>query len=321
MFTEDWTKHIKIDRDLISKQLDQHFLEWDSKLTLRFYTIKPSGTQIIFNGLNSVLHNSLPHYVYGNDEIEKLGPMLAGLNANSKFGLKNPKTDGKYGELLLFVLVESLLGCKMVAHKIKSLTNTRDQIKGGDGIFIGDYQFKSEKHPAYLIGESKVTTTLNKALKEALISIERFHSADTINNFLDEELIVAKEFLSVTDTNLDELYDRLTPSSTIFKEQILVHPILLMYSSSKFEKLQKESASMEILQSAINESVKGKGKDYLVKINNELDNYPEVKKVYLDFFILPCKSVDEFRNLMYKKIHGVPYQYIVKDINSANENA
>ncbi|OAQ39555.1 hypothetical protein A5893_08140 [Pedobacter psychrophilus] len=313
MFSEDWSKHIKIDRKLILDQLNQHFLEWDDKLTLRFFTIKPSGTQIIFNGLNSVLHTSLPHYIYGEDDIKRNGEMWAGLNANGKFGLKNPKTDGKYGELLLFVLVESILGCKMVAHKIKSLTNIRDQIKGGDGIFIGDYQFKSEKYPAYLIGESKVTTTLTKALKEALISIERFHSAYFVNDFLDDELIVAKEFLSVTNTNLDELYDRLTPSSKIFKHQSLVHPILLMYSTSNFEKLQKDSASMEILENAISESINGKEKEYLNKINKELDNYSEIKKVYLDFFILPCKSVDEFRDLMYKKIHGVPYLYNVKE--------
>jgi hypothetical protein len=307
MFTEDWSKHIKIDRSQISNQLTQHFFNLSHKLALRFYTLKPSGTQILVNGVCEVLHDALAYYVYGDSDIEKKGEMWAGLNAKNFFGQKLPQTDGKYGELLLFVLVESVLGCKMIAHKIKSLSNYTDQVKGGDGIFIGDYKVKDTVNPAYLIGESKVTKSFSDALTESLESINRFHDINNKAGFLDTELIVAQEFIKVATVDIDELYDRLTPKSVLFKKQILVHPILLMYNTPWFDKLEKNSATPEELEQAIEKKLLGHDKTLMDKITEKLKGYPEVEKVYLDFFVLPCNSVDNFRNAMYQKIHGVPY--------------
>lgn len=312
MFTEDWIQHIKIDRNQILNQLNQHFFNVSDKLVLRFYTLKPSGTRLLVNGLCEVLHDALAYYVYGEADIKRKGEMWAGLNAKSFFGQKMPQTDGKYGELLLFVLVESVLGCKMVAHKIKSLSNFSDQIKGGDGIFIGNYDV-ANKQPAYLIGESKVTATFADALGEALISINRFHDANAKSDFLDNELIVAKEFIKVTSGNLDELYDRLTPTSEAFKKQILVHPILLMYNTTSFGKLERDSQSPDELEKAIANKLDGKDKVLMTKITNKIKEYTEIDKVFLDFFVLPCNSVDDFRNAMYQKIHGVPYVAPVKN--------
>lgn len=97
------------------------------------------------NGFCQVLHDNLTYYVYDENRI-KDNPVCAGQNAGSYFGQKDPQADGKYGELLLFVLVESVLGCKMIAHKLKSLTNVIDQIKGGDGVFLGNYDYLGEKN-------------------------------------------------------------------------------------------------------------------------------------------------------------------------------
>lgn len=308
MFTEDWATHIKIDRQEILNQLNRHFYSIDQKLTLRFYTIKPSGTQILVNGICEALHNTLPYYVFGDQDIAEKGAMWAGLNAKSKYGEKQPQTDGKYGELLLFAFVESVLGCKMVAHKIKSLSNNSDQVKGGDGIFIGNYEIDGEQHPAYLIGESKVTVQFSEALKEALLSINRFHSAYASTDFLDNELIVAKEFIRITSTNIQELYDRLTPTSDEFKKQVLIHPILLMYNTPWFKNLEKQAATPSALEQLMSDKLSGHDNTLLKKIRKKLAEYPEVEKVYLDFFILPCTSVDDFRNSLYHKIHGVPYK-------------
>ncbi|WP_448103960.1 Hachiman antiphage defense system protein HamA [Pedobacter panaciterrae] len=307
MFTEDWIQHIKIDRNAVSRQLNEHCFEIQDKLALRLYTLKPSGTRILVNGLCETLHNALAYYVYGESDIQKEGEMWAGLNAKSFFGQKQPQTDGKYGELLLFVLVESLLGCKMIAHKIKSLSNYADQIKGGDGIFIGNYRIKDLMYPAYLIGESKVTGSFGLALNEALTSINRFHDTSVRSDFLDNELIVAQEFIKVTSVNLDELYDRLTPTSEAFKKQVLVHPILLMYNTSWFGKFEKVSSTPEELEQAIINKLKNQEGILMNKIVEKVNEYPEIGKVYLDFFVLPCSSVDDFRNSMYQKIHGVPF--------------
>lgn len=308
MFTEDWTKHIKINREELLSQLNNHFLSIDKKLALRLYTLKTSGTRVLINGICEALHNSLGYYAFGDKDIAQKGEMWAGLNAKNSFGDKQPQSDGKYGELLLFVLVESVLGCKMVAHKIKSLSNNSDQVKGGDGVFIGNYDIQGENHPAYLIGESKVTAKFNDALREALLSIDRFHGAISASNFLDNEFIVAKEFIRVTSENINELYDRLTPTSDAFKSQVLVHPILLMYNTNWFGKFENQATTPSELENLISGKLADADSVLLTKIRNKLNEYPQVEKVYLDFFVLPCSSIDDFRNSMYHKVHGVPYK-------------
>lgn len=308
MFKEDWAKHIKIDRQAILDQLDEHFVTVGEKLVVRFYTLKPSGTQLLVNGLCIVLHDALPYYVYGDADIKKLGLLKAGLTAHQNFGLKDPDTDGKYGELLLFVLVESVLGCKMIAHKIKSLTNTKDQIKGGDGIFIGNYEYKGKKYPSYLIGESKVTGSFALALSEALESLARFHDDKETLGFLGNELIVAQQFLSIDNIDLNELYNRLTPSKPEFKQQNLVHPVLLMYPTNSFKKCEQAATDAEQLRKAVLSKLKNKETILLQKIQEKLVAYPRVKTVFIDFFIIPCSSVKLFREYMFNQIHAVPYQ-------------
>jgi len=306
MFSEDWSTHIKIDRQLIKDQLEEQFIEIDHKIILRFYTIKPSGTQLLVNGICEVLHRSLAYFVYGSDEIEK-DPVWAGANAGQRFGFKDPQTDGKYGELLLFVLVESVLGCKMVAHKLASLSNFNDQVKGGDGVFVGNYEIEGKSYPAFLIGESKVIGGLAAGLTDAFKSLARFYNEDGGPKFLDQELIVAQQFISTTHHSIDELYNRLTPTKPEFHEQVLIHPVMIMYSSA-YDKLELAAASPADLSAAIRKRLQGNEKKYLEKVQAQYAKHPNVGKVYLDFFIIPCRSVDEFRDAMYQRIHHAPFQ-------------
>ncbi|HKG08523.1 MAG TPA: DUF1837 domain-containing protein [Pedobacter sp.] len=313
MYTEDWSKHIKINRTAIAAQLDHHFIDVRDKVTIRMYTLKPSGNLVLVNSLCDALHSFLAYYVYGEADITKHGDTWAGLNAKGVFGHKDPSTDGKFGELLLFALVESFLNCKMIAHKIRSLTNNKDQLKGGDGIFLGNYLINGKEHPAYLIGESKVTTSFGEALNEALDSLNRFTDVRLSSEFLDNELIVAQEFVKVVSADLDELYDRLTPTTISYKNQVLVHPVLLMYKTDWFGKLETKSATPKELGDAILNKLSGTEKIYMDKIVKKTIDYPQLQKIYLDFFILPCTSVDDFRNAMYYKIHGAPYVKPAKD--------
>ena len=133
----DWKQLIQIDSSWVSKQLQPQFNDVNGKLSIKLYSVKASGTSIEIDGLANELHLMLPHYVYSKKQIQEMSPMVAGLKANHFFGKKDPQSDGKYGELLLFALVESVLGCKMVAHKLNVLGNFNDQVKGGDGIFMG----------------------------------------------------------------------------------------------------------------------------------------------------------------------------------------
>lgn len=195
MSSTEWDKLIKIDRSWVSKQLEHHFEEVNGKLNVKLYTVKVSGTQILPDGIAAALHEMLPDYIYGQKQIGEIGERKAALTANHFFGKKNPETDGKFGELLLFALVEGVLGCKMVAHKIRSLSNFKDQVKGGDGIFIGNYTIvDGRSEPAYMIGESKVMARYSKALSDALDSINPPSSSCRASVFTKTLSIVQRIF-------------------------------------------------------------------------------------------------------------------------------
>lgn len=319
----NWEQKIQIDREWVNRQLNIHFEERKLKITVRCYTPKVSGTQLLPLSLAQELVLMLPEYVLSEEKKLKIENEVK-INFGEKnsvrnserlitqisrdfFGKKDPQTDGKYGELLLFALVESILGCKMVAHKIKSLTNFKDQVKGGDGIFLGNYTLEGEnKVPAYLIGESKITEQFSTAVDEAYKSLARFHDPEVQNEFLTTEFILAKENM-IIDENIDELYNRLTPTNALFKSQVLVHPVLIFFNTKKIASCEKTATTPLELEQLIKEKLLKEKARYIESINTKIESYDSIQKVYVDFFIFPFNNIDSFRNTLYKVIHGISY--------------
>ena len=302
----DWEQLINIDRKWVENELTHHSHSLDKKVSVRAYTVRATGNLINCTSIADVLTDMIDEYVLGKTRIAELGTKAAYRKAIRFFGEKDPDTDGKYGELLLFALVEAVLGCKMVAHKLRSLSNFRDQVKGGDGIFLGNYQIDGKPYASYLIGESKIMTQYSKAINEACESINRFHDPDSASEFLQTELIVAKENLILDgNVSLDELYERLTPTSETFKNQLLVHPILIMYNWEKISAHEKDARTKNEFEELIKKSLIEQSQRYIGSITSVLNKYPEAQKVYLDFFMIPTNDVRHFRNALFHNIHGI----------------
>lgn len=304
-----WEKYIQIDRNWVSDQLKSQYVLRNAKLCIRVYTIKFSGTLCSTDALIQVLTLMIKNYVYNPSTIKKLGADAAFLQALKYFGHTDPVKDGKYGELLLFALAESVLGCKMIAHKIRNLTNYKDQVKGGDGIFLGNYETDSLTFPAYFIGESKIMNTRSETFKESLDSLQRFHDLIRSAEFTNNEFMVAKDCLNVDDgVDLEEVYDRLTPTTEKFKQQNLVHPILLMFNTGKISSIETKAATNTEAETLVEEFTKSEKQKVLDYISEGIKEYPEICKVYLDFFLMPVKDVKAFRHAFYYCLHNAPYK-------------
>lgn len=323
---------ISINKKWLDKEFNHHYTEnINDKLKVRLYTIKPSGTTVNCNSLANALLDILPDYFKSKIEIEKQikkeiektfddyttateiehkeiitkAIHFKTYREASKF-FKTKSADsksGKYGELLLFGIVEALLNCKMVAYKITNLTNYHDEIKGGDGIFMGDYILNNgTKNKAYLIGESKVWQNYSGAKKDALDSIDRFYSPETQATFNTLEFFIAKKDISKIIDNdnidIDELYDRLDLKSEGFKQQIAVHPILIMYDTKGYDKLMIKASNNVELTSLINKHVQSNLNKTLESIRNKVKEYSELEKIYLDFILIPINSVKSFNKAM-----------------------
>jgi len=323
----DWEKKIKIDTRWTNRLLVNHFIDKSKKVVVRAYTPKVRGTKFCCNALIEELGYLLPDYVHsekskknklksltivhGEDIAKERLQMALYSEAQAFFGKKDPTTDGKYGELLLFALCESILKSKMVAHKIEGLSNGKDQVKGGDGVFLGNYELPNGKiAPAIFIGESKIMQNRSKSIDDALESLNRFHNIETQAEFNKMEFIVANRTLSLdeNDIDYDEVYERLTPGSEKFKNQITVHPILLMYNTASISRLETSAFDSDNLEELIKNHLIDKKNEIINTINEKLNGFPEIKKVYVDFFCFPFNNIDIFRNGMYFNIHKVEYK-------------
>lgn len=322
----DWESKIQIDPEWINRQLINHFIDKSPKITIRGYTPKASGTTFCCNSLVEELGFMLVDYVHNQKSKDRKSKTLKQAYGNKTgnrrleealykdaqqfFGKKDPSTDGKYGELLLFALVESVLKCKMVAHKIVGLSNSKDQVKGGDGVFLGSYEVENNKfEPAIFIGESKIKQKLSECIDEAYESLDRFHSPEIQSEVNSMEFIVANNtmFMDDLDPDFEAIYERLNPNTDTFKSQILVHPVLIMYNTSKIPTIEKQATSNAQLETLIKEFVKKEKDQFAKKIQDKIAAYPRIKRVFVDFFIFPFNNIDLFRNGMYFNIHKVPY--------------
>lgn len=323
---------ISINKKWFDKEFNHHYTKnINDKLKVRLYTIKPSGTIINSNSLAESLFDILPDYFKSKYEIEKEIQKEIEKTINDyttatdiehrEIALKKVSTktyrqaskffktksadskSGKYGELLLFGIVEALLNCKMIAHKITNLTNIHDEVKGGDGIFMGKYLLSNGiKNEAYLIGESKVWQNYSGAKKDALDSINRFYDSKVQATFNSLEFFIAKKDINkvfdVDNIDIDELYDRLDPTSELFKKQIAVHPILIMYDTKSYDKLMVQAANNEELITLIDKNVQSNLEKTLETIKSKVKEYSELEKIYLDFILIPTNSVKSFNETM-----------------------
>ncbi len=327
----DFSDLITINKKWVEKELNHHYTEKvNDKLNVRLYSIKPSGTTINSISLANTLLDILPYYYKSKfeidkqiqreisktikdystatdidhvEEITKIIYTRAYREAKKFFQKKSADSkSGKYGELLLFGIVESVLECKMIAHKITNLTNFHDEVKGGDGVFMGNYKLPNgDFQSAYLIGESKVWKEYSGAKKDALESINRFYDSKVQADFKTLEFFIAQKDIEKVVNNkvdIDELYDRLDQKSELFKSQIAVHPILIMYETKNYDKLMKKALNNIELTNLIDKNIKSKLDKTLESIALKVKEFPELEKVFLDFILIPTNSITDFNDTM-----------------------
>ncbi|HAT1681971.1 TPA: DUF1837 domain-containing protein, partial [Klebsiella oxytoca] len=181
-------KHTWIESRLVNHPSDTH-----AKIVSRIFTIPFSGVIQEHHHLVESMADAIEHYVFDKETLDKMKAegVVPFRKAAQFFGDTNPVKDGKYGELLLYILSEAILSTPMVSHKITSLSNLNDQVKGGDGVFFGVYR----DNLSILIGESKIYKSFSGALESAFDSLDRFTKSYT-SGALGHELFMARTNIS-----------------------------------------------------------------------------------------------------------------------------
>lgn len=297
----DWKKWITVDKMALNNHLILEIEnEEENNLFYRFFTIQLNDKSIDEDSLINYIKEQTIKFIFTekdirefqDDGIEPLNEALA------KFGDVDPIRDGKYGELLLYILTEAILESPMVVQKL-SFTYPNNQAHGADGIFIGDYK----GNPSLFIGESKMQQKFSDCLTNALASIERFH---TDEQFLKQELLISRKQLrdDLNGTDLDFIYQSLKHGSDEFSSNSIVHPILLMYNENKFQEIINDSASQVLLKQSLLDLITGKLEKRIQYITSKSLDVRKNEKVFLDFFLIPVHDMTEFREKCYQAFHN-----------------
>lgn len=130
---------------------------------------------------------------------------------------------GEAGELLLYFLLETVIGAPQVVAKIELKTNPALEINGSDGIHMR-WNAEDELVDIYF-GECKMYTSVSSALTSAFSSIEQFHA----NGMRAHEYAMATKFFKGADENVQAAVTHLLDSGTPGPEARINHACLIGY--------------------------------------------------------------------------------------------
>lgn len=199
----------------------------------------------------------------------------------------DPDRTGEAGEILLYFLLEAILGAPQVVAKMELKTNTSFEVLGSDGIHMA-WNAADSLVDMYF-GESKIHQSISTAMSSAIKSIESFHDEGMCRH---EFKMVTKHF-KYANVEIQAAVNDLIGEGVSSSGVRINHACLIGYNWSEYENLP--TFSLADLTSEFQ-------KRYIAdseRIHKLLqDRFSTFKHKHLRFevFFLPFKTVQEFRD-------------------------
>lgn len=294
-FDTPWSEHTVVKASRLSEHLCSGIQLEEDKLNISSFIIKPNHGIIDYQSFIRYLGKKFMYFALSEDEIAEADRPMHRAQKLSDFK-DDAKMDGKWGELILFTLVDGLMDIPMMSHKLAWKQNPTDQVKGSDGLFFGE--FKGELSLG--IGEAKMYKDLKRGVKKSLESTDRFHDGGSqIRN--QHELTVASGNLSenLSSEKIEMLASLFTGDSRDYQ---ILHPIFIGYNDPQLEEIQtKPVGDDEELISIIRNHISNTNLPDIV--HSELGNFTHLRKHWLVFFFLPLEDKDRFSENMKSEIY------------------
>lgn len=199
----------------------------------------------------------------------------------------DPDQTGEAGEMLLYFIMESVLGAPQVVSKMDLKTNHKDEVKGSDGIHMRWNQ--SDGVVDIYFGEAKLRQDSSQAIASAIRSIENFH----YNDMRRHEFCMVTKHFKYADENVKKAVTDLLGEGVPSGDVRINHACLIGYNWAEYGKLP---------QIAVSKLTKEFKSRYLADstrlhtlLQNRFDSFTH-KHLFFDVFFLPFPSVQDFRN-------------------------
>ena len=295
----DWESLLTVDCEKLTSLFIAHEGHSEDKLQIRGYSLPFVGTQQRWDAVIDELSRLMLKYVFPETERPE---DIEWHKARDKFGDISPLSDGKLGEMLLYFLVEAALKVPLMGYKLKDLSNPNDQVKGADGLFVGEYQGET----ALLIGESKIHKRLKGAVFSAIASLQRFH--DRAGPYV-HELFIARKYPKERGLNAESIESVLNIIDGTDENRIVVHPVLIAYDFGEIEGISRRAKNKAEADNLLKEALETEVEDWKNTIADREQYYPKPYQTYLDFFFIPAESSLQLREQFYERLHGRPFDY------------
>lgn len=199
------------------------------------------------------------------------------------------KFTGEGGEVLLYVLIQSILHIPQLLCKMPLKTSTAIHYQGIDGIH-GKFDNQTAKLALYW-AESKMYEDVNAAIKDCLDSLSPF-LVDRTSPKIGRELQLIRDFIDLGNMEFQEgILEFLDPGKVEYRHVEFRGACLIAFDYSNYPKLPGEKEEYEILQS-INNAVQTWNR----KLVKEVKNRTPLDRYILEVFLLPLDSVQTFRD-------------------------
>lgn len=287
----NWPERAAIDQKLLSSHIFEFDRDKGHKLEIKNYEI-----QIDEDGVRrrtefiSYLKNQTPHFIFSEQkqkEIRENGAWPYD-KASRKIGDILNKSDGFYGELILFLIMDGFFDFPLVSHKMAIKDDYNTQVKGADGLYIGALDGKD--YIGY--GEAKFYQRKPSALDDAVEGISEFHGIEGIDE-VEAELDVAREAIN-PDLDKEELREIIDRTLKAGSTMPILHPVLIAYEGGDYEKVRRESKSKQQSIELIGE-FHGR-EQFLELVERRIEKYPELEQIQLLVFFLRVEDTQKFKD-------------------------
>lgn len=204
-------------------------------------------------------------------------------------------SSGEIGELILFVLLEGVLGAPAVASKPYLKMNGQDQVKGCDGVHI----LYDGNDVVIYYGESKLSPDADYCVSDSAKSIKAYHANGGKKKGRDLSVIAQNVDLNISGDHKEaienELLYYLNPVKRKKKERTYkeINACFLGFDHDSYKKLEAVDKA-ERNQLLLEEITKG-FPAILNKIDKSIDS--DISDYNFHYFIMPFDSVSDLQKL------------------------
>ncbi len=268
-------------------------------VSLRFHYVLFDGDgQPKFEQLAELLVSFIVNYCFSAKKLQNLNAQgYSKLFMQARDLFRRYEHSGQAGEVLIYFLLESVLKAPQVLQKMPITTNTEEERKGGDGLHA------KWNEPLQLVdvyfSESKLYSRFPEALRDAFTSMETFHAV----RMRKHEYFLATHNMQMLDPAVQEqLTDFFLgkPGKNIRTN----HACLLGFDWKEYKCLS-DSRRAEFLRE-FEARYLAEAAGFAQKIDEKLSN-SSLKNFGFEFFIVPFKSVEEFRIWFNRALSGVKH--------------